>query len=98
MSRKTYINEDSNNVTGTFKLDDLLFIQTLSGSINITIIPQPALTAGTPAQIRLRTVSGSVKVTMAPFLDDDLSTPVPERIFHSSLTSFSGSISATLLQ
>lgn len=88
----------SNSITGTFKLYDFLSIKTMSGLINITIIPQRAVSAKTPAEIRLSTVSGAINVTMAPFLNDDPSTPLPERILKSSVKSMSGSIHATLAQ
>lgn len=97
MSRSTVINEMSNSVTGTFALHDLLSITTMSGSINIMILPQPASSSNATAELRLNTASGSIKVTMAPSLHD-LPTEIPERIFKSSLTSMSGSIDAALFQ
>ncbi|CAF9925069.1 MAG: hypothetical protein ALECFALPRED_002895 [Alectoria fallacina] len=97
MSRFTVINEMSNGVTGTFVLHDLLSISTMSGSINITVVPQPASSSKAPAELVLNTASGSIKVTMAPFLHDP-STVTPERIFNSTLKSMSGSITAALVQ
>lgn len=97
MSRSTFISEISNSVTGTFVLHDLLSIDTVSGSINVTIVPQAASSSKAPAELLLKTSSGSIKVTMAPFLHDP-STVIPERIFNSSLKSMSGSITAALVQ
>ncbi|CAD6572673.1 MAG: hypothetical protein ASARMPREDX12_005361 [Alectoria sarmentosa] len=96
MSRFTVINEMSNGVTGTFVLHDLLSISTMSGSINITVVPQPASSSRAPAELVLNTASGSIKVTMAPFLHDP-SIVIPERIFNSTLKSMSGSITAALV-
>lgn len=96
MSRSIVISEMSNSVAGTFVLYDLLSISTMSGSIEITIVPHPASSSKAPAELRLNTVSGSIKVTMAPFLHDP-STATPERIFNSSLKSMSGSITAALV-
>lgn len=97
MSRSTFINEISSSVTGTFVLHDLLSISTLSGSIDITVVPQPASSSKAPAELLLNTASGSIKVTMAPFLHNP-STVIPDRIFNSSLKSMSGSINAALVQ
>ncbi|KAF6234229.1 hypothetical protein HO173_007649 [Letharia columbiana] len=96
MSRSIVISEMSNSVTGTFVLYDLLSISTMSGSIEITIVPHPASSSKAPAELRLNTVSGSIKVTMAPFLHDP-STAIPKRPFNSSLKSMSGSITAALV-
>lgn len=96
MSRSTFINEISSSVTGTFVLHDLLSISTLSGSIDITVVPQPASSSKAPAELLLNTASGSIKVTMAPFLHNP-STVIPDRIFNSSLKSMSGSINAALV-
>ena len=98
MSRSTIINEVSKSVTGTFAIHDFLSISTVSGSIDITINPQPTSpSSNTPAQLQLDTVSGSIRVTMAPFLCDP-HTVIPERIFDSAIKSMSGSISAVLIQ
>lgn len=97
MSGSTVINHMSQSVTGTFFLNDLVSINTMSGSINITVIPQPASSTKAPATLRLRTASGDIKVVMAPFLNDP-SAVVPERIFESSVKSMSGSITAALIQ
>ena len=97
MSRSTVLSHMSQSVTGTFLLHDQLSISTMSGSINITVIPQPASSAKAPAKLRLSTASGAIKVVMAPFLNDP-STMVPERIFDSSIKSMSGSITAALIQ
>ena len=97
MSRSTVITHMSQSVTGTFLLHDLISISTMSGSINITVIPQPASSTKDPAKLHLSTASGAIKVVMAPFLNDP-STVVPERIFRSSIKSMSGSITAALIQ
>lgn len=98
MSRSTKIDEISKSVTGTFALHDFLSIATVSGSIDITINPQPASSSSnTPAELHLDTVSGSIRVTMAPFLRDPY-TVIPERIFRSTIKTMSGSISAVLIQ
>lgn len=98
MSRSTKIDETSKSVTGTFALHDFLSISTVSGSINITIDPQPASTfSNAPAELHLDTVSGSIRVTMAPSLRARR-TVILERIFQSTIKTMSGSIFTTLIQ
>ena len=97
MSRSTSINEMSNGVSGTFLLRDLLSITTMSGSINVTIIPQPAASSEAPAVLLLNSASGSINVTMAPFLHDP-STVLHERVFDTSIKTMSGKIKAALVQ
>lgn len=97
----TKISKMFESVTGTFLLHDVLCITTTSGSIDVTIIPQPAPASSSssghrPAELHLETQSGSIRVTMAPFLHDPAGV-TPERIFYSSIESMSGSITATLI-
>ena len=99
MSRSTIINQLSQSVTGTFPLYDLLSITTMSGSINITVIPQPASSsAKAPAALRLSTMSGAINVTMEPFLNNDTLMVLPERVFNFSVKSMSGPVNAALVQ
>ena len=94
MSRTTIIKEQWKSISGTFLLHDVLSISTISGSIDITIVPQSASWGGPPAEIHLQTVSGSINVKMAP----QPSTVLPERILSCSLESVSGSIRPNLIQ
>ena len=90
-ARSMVINETCNNVVGTFELHDLLSINTLSGSINITVVPQQASRSGVLARLHLSTASGSIQVAMA-------SNGTPDRVYVSAIKSMSGSINAILVQ
>ncbi|KIW06389.1 uncharacterized protein PV09_02842 [Verruconis gallopava] len=62
-TRETYISSGSSSVRGTFKLYDVLSIQSTSGSIDVTVVPQRADKAHLkPAELAITSVSGSIRL------------------------------------
>ena len=94
-TREIIIHSTSGAVTGTYPLYDLLSISTLSGTISIALSPQKASPSHPhPASLILRTASASILVTTPSI---SFPSTIPVRDYTSSLTSASGSLSATLL-
>ena len=90
-SRDTIINVESASVTGSYPLYDLLSVHTDSGSIDIEIEPKNASIANIkPAVLHLTSNSGSVRGVTS-------TTAVPNRDYHSSFSTSSGSINAVAL-
>ncbi|KAL8843920.1 MAG: hypothetical protein Q9176_001615 [Flavoplaca citrina] len=89
----TFITQ-SGSVTGDFTLRDALKIHTLSGSININLSLVSTSDTTSPATLDLQAQSGSIKVDTTT-----ISTPskIPNRDYHSTLRTQSGSIRATLV-
>ena len=97
--RQTIISGMSSSVTGTYNLYDTLSITTISGSVNIIVVPQPAAndaasssSAIKPADLRIKTTSGSISVTV-----DAQAAVAANRTFTTSISSMSGRINAPSL-
>ncbi|KAL9638474.1 MAG: hypothetical protein Q9204_001481, partial [Flavoplaca sp. TL-2023a] len=90
----TTFTTQSGSVTGDFTLRDTLRIHTLSGSININLSLVSTSNTTSPATLDLQAQSGSIKVDTTT-----ISTPskIPNRDYHSTLRTQSGSIRATLV-
>jgi len=87
--------ETSNSITGTFLLYDLLDLRTTSGSISITISPQPG---EKPAVVKLATTSGSINVRMVPrSLHRFVLTDSHNRTYQTSISARSGSVGGNLI-
>jgi len=88
--RKRRIDTGSQGLDADFDLFDLLSIRSSSGSINIGVYPQPAGENPEPAELLINSHSGSISVKFATF-------NMPERNYHVSINSHSGSIGGTIL-
>jgi hypothetical protein len=89
--RKRRIDTGSQSLDAEFDLLDLLSIRSTSGSLNVGIHPQPANEKNpVPAEVLVSSWSGSLSVNFPPF-------NVPEREYHVSIDSRSGSIAGTIL-
>jgi hypothetical protein len=90
--------ETSASIDGKYPLYDLLDLQTLSGSISITIVPHPG---HLPAILRLATTSGSISVKVDNSYLNAAQTVTYQdalnRTFDTKISSFSGSIGGSLL-
>ncbi|KAI9846066.1 MAG: hypothetical protein M1837_004322 [Sclerophora amabilis] len=93
-SRKTRIDLGSGSITGQYQLLDLLSLKTTSGSVHVSISPQPAEEGGesVPARFDVKTVSGSVQASFPSSLSD-----IPHRLYHTDVSSVSGAISGYYL-
>lgn len=100
--RSIIINKASGSVTGTFELYDAVRITTIAGSINITIILQPAAAASyhTPPELKLSSSTGDITVhTLLPPASHLVLNPldqVPDRQYITAIETRSGNITATL--
>ena len=100
--RSTIINKASGSVTGAFHLYDSLCITTIAGSINITIILQPAAPAShrTPPELKLSSSTGNITVhTILRPSSQLVPNPldqVPDRQYITTIETRSGNIIATL--
>jgi hypothetical protein len=90
--------ETSHSIYGKYQLYDLLELETLSGSISITIVPHPG---HLPAILRLATTSGSISVKVDDTYLNAAQTAQYQdalnRTFDTKISSFSGSIAGSLL-
>ncbi|CAO1599809.1 hypothetical protein XANCAGTX0491_003520 [Xanthoria calcicola] len=95
-ARQTILTTQSGSVNGDFTLRDTLRIHTLSGSINInlSLLASSNTTTTTPATLDLQAQSGSIKVATTTILTP---SKIPDRDYHSTLRTQSGSIRATLV-
>jgi hypothetical protein len=92
-SRKTYIDTDSNSVSGEYALYDILQIHSKSGSISVDVEPKAAdSNHPKPAKLVVKSQSGSVNVNY-PIAG----TEIPEREYHTAVVSTGGSISGRYL-
>jgi len=90
-SRKRQIDTGTQALDAEFDLLDLLYIRSSSGSVNVGIHPQPAHKANlVPAELLINSHSGSISVNFVAF-------NAPERDYHVSIDSHSGSIDGTIL-
>ena len=96
-SREYRQKETSRSIHGTFQLYDLLDLETVSGSIYVTVNPQ---SGDKPAVLRLAAVSGSINVRMGDSTwnwgrhPQSIST---NRTFETTITAKSGSVSGSVL-
>jgi hypothetical protein len=88
-SRSYRQHETSASISGTYDLFDVLDLSTTSGSISVTIIPQPGTQ---PAVLNLATTSGSIDVRFAP-----AGLHTPDRLYQSTISTQSGSISGRIV-
>jgi hypothetical protein len=89
--RKRQINTGTQALDDEFDLLDLLSIGSWSGSVNIGIQPQPVDEANpAPAEVLIKSHSGSISVNFA-------ASDPPEREYHVSISSHSGSIHGAIL-
>ncbi len=94
-SRETVIRTSSGTVTGTYPLYDLLSIETISGSVHISVDPQEAAkNRPAPASFIVSTTSGSVQATYPISLP---ATAIPNRDYRVSVKTVSGSIRGSYL-
>ncbi|KAI4227666.1 MAG: hypothetical protein L6R36_002218 [Xanthoria steineri] len=95
-ARQTILTTQSGSVNGDFTLRDALRIHTLSGSINInlSLLNSSNNTTTTPATLDLQSQSGSIKVATTTILTP---SKIPDRDYHSTLRTQSGSIRTTLV-
>lgn len=100
--RSTTINKATGSVTGTFQMHDALRITTVAGSINITIILQPAAPAShrTPSELKLSSSTGNITVhTILSPASHGTPNPlelIPDRQYVTAIETRSGNIAATL--
>ncbi|KAL8863609.1 MAG: hypothetical protein Q9178_000291 [Gyalolechia marmorata] len=92
-SRHTTVNTQSGSVKGDFTLRDAIKIHTQSGSININLSLISSNTTS-PATLDLQAHSGSIKVDTVTILTP---SKIPDRDYHSTLRTNSGSIRANLV-
>lgn len=97
--REIVIYSASGSISGTYPLFDLLSITTVAGSIQVNILPRPALpsTPHTPASLVLASTSGSIHANVLNIQQYQPGNTIPDRIYTSRLSTVSGSISAKLL-
>ncbi|KAM0719784.1 hypothetical protein Q7P37_003917 [Cladosporium fusiforme] len=94
-SRKTTIHTVSSGITGTYTLLDLLSLSSVSGTVNARVIPGEADPSHpAPAHLKVSTASSSVRIEYPPFLS---TSPIPDREYHSSISTTSGSIAGEYL-
>jgi hypothetical protein len=90
--------ETSHSISGTYPLYDLLDLQTLSGSISITVVPHPGRV---PAVLRVASASGSINIRIdKSYLNAAQATQYQDalnRTFDTKISSFSGSIGGSIL-
>jgi hypothetical protein len=98
LGREFRQHETRRSISGTYSLYDLLDLKTLSGSITITIVPQPGIK---PAVLRLSSTSGSIRVKIdKSYLNAaEIATnrDALNRTFDTQISSFSGSIGGSIL-
>ncbi|KAI7650708.1 hypothetical protein KC318_g16246, partial [Hortaea werneckii] len=90
----------SKPLSGTFPLYDSLSLTTHSGSLNATVIPQPANPLKPlPAELRVHSHSGSINLdTQVPVPDDEKrSRAIFQRGYRTAVTSHSSRIDAKLV-
>ena len=92
-SRRTCIHGVSDSTRGSYQLLDLLSIATVSGSIDVSVAPQPAEVSrpSQPAEFKGKSVSGSVNAVFPP------AAMVPSRDYRTSVYSASGAVSGNYL-
>ncbi|KAL9100566.1 MAG: hypothetical protein Q9163_004078, partial [Psora crenata] len=90
-SRNITINSGSNSVTGEYPLYDILSITTISGSIDVEVVPQLVCqNRPQPAALQLSSTSGSVRSRVP-------TASVPERNYTNFVNSISGGVDVMLL-
>ena len=102
--RKRCMSTGSKPLSGTFPLYDSLSLTTHSGSLNATVVPQPANPVKPlPAELRVHSHSGSIRLeTQTPSSDDAddgkrSSRAICQRGYRSAVTSHSSRIDAKVV-
>ncbi|KAI4120920.1 MAG: hypothetical protein LQ338_006671 [Usnochroma carphineum] len=91
----TTLTTTSGSVHGDFHLSDSLSIHTTSGSIDINLaLVRSQNNSTTPATLDIRSVSGSITVRTTNLVRPE---PIPDRDYRSTISSSSGSITASLV-
>jgi len=92
--RRTVIDSPTHSIDGSYKLYDLLSLRSGSGSISVSVKPQPADPSdpNKPAVFSAWSGSGSIDVDFVAFPDS-----IPARQYRTFVTSHSGSISGSYL-
>jgi len=92
--RRTVIDSPTHSIDGTYNLYDLLSLRSGSGSISVSVKPQPAdpSAPNKPAVFSAWSGSGSIDVDFVAFPDT-----IPPRQYRTFVTSHSGSISGSYL-
>ncbi|TKA72976.1 hypothetical protein B0A55_05297 [Friedmanniomyces simplex] len=91
-TRETRIETDSGHISGTYGLEDLLYLRTHSGQIEINIAPQPAdKTHPAPAVFDAQSHSGGIHVGVTSYSD------IVERDYRTSIETYSSSIQGTYI-
>jgi hypothetical protein len=90
-SREIAVGSRSGDITGAVYLYDLVHIETDSGDIDITVVPQPAPHDGVPntAQLTLGAASGDIRCRY-PIWN---AAKIPDRDYRTSVRTHSGEIS-----
>lgn len=89
LSREIIVGSTYGSISGNFDLYDLLYVDSDSGKIDISVSPRPALaTDPQPARLTLTTVSGNIRARF-PIRQ---SASIPDRDYRTSVKSHSGSI------
>ena len=91
VQREIRRHEISHSISGTYKLYDVLDLSTVSGSINVNVVPQYG---DKPAVLRIGSVSGSVRIS----IDDNWTQVSQSRVFETYISTTSGSISGSIIQ
>lgn len=90
-SRETRLETTSGSISGRYSLFDLLWIKSISGSVNINVLPKQKATGGNPiALLYADTMSGSIRV-------DTERKNIPERDYIVSMNTTVGSIDGTYI-
>lgn len=89
-SRETRLETVSGSISGKYTLKDLLYVNTVSGSVTIDVEPKEGLTEGTAAVFQAQSLSGSIRA-------DFERTRIPERDYQTSIGTKVGSIGGTFI-
>ncbi|KAJ4989774.1 hypothetical protein SVAN01_04804 [Stagonosporopsis vannaccii] len=90
-SQQTYLRTTSGSISGKYALSELLAIDTKTGSVNVDIAPQAAVSGGSRSAVfRANTHSGSMRI-------DFERKHIPERDYQVYLNSTVGSMEGTLI-
>jgi DUF4097 and DUF4098 domain-containing protein YvlB len=89
-SRETRLETVSGSISGKYALYDLLYVNTVSGSVTINVEPKDGLSDGTAAVFQAQSLSGSIRA-------DFERTRIPERDYQISIGTKVGSIDGTFI-
>ncbi|KAF2275470.1 uncharacterized protein EI97DRAFT_451029 [Westerdykella ornata] len=90
ISRETKLETISGSISGKYALFDLIWISTISGSVNINVEPMEGGTEGAPAVFQAQSLSGSIRA-------DFKRERIPARDYQLSLSTKVGSIDGTFV-